>query len=171
MSVVQGKKITAYNLKTKSKDQPMKVKEIRMYKSAKEGGNPRYQFGGVDAKEGNSMSVYTNAETAKLASKALKIPITTAIAKASTKKSCKAKGEAVVKACEEKKAAKKVDAPKKVAPKKDSTEKVAPKKVVKEKEEDVLVALPKKAAPKKAAPKKTVSKKKVATKKAGSPVY
>ena len=75
MSVVNGEKITAFNLSKKLPDQPMKVTHIFQYDPAKQGGKPKYRLAGNDVEHGDGMSRFCNETFAKEASKTLNIEI------------------------------------------------------------------------------------------------
>jgi len=75
MSVVKNEKITAFNLKTKEKERPMRVTNVIRYEPTKVGGNPRYRLAGVDVDTEDGMSKFCGEEFAKAAAKELKLSI------------------------------------------------------------------------------------------------
>ena len=155
MSVVGGEAVIGYNVKTKEKERPMKIKEI-----IKIGDTKRYRFAGVDAETGDNMSVMCGEAKAKIAEKELKMKIKTVEPKEKKTKSCKAVAKRAEKRCEAAKKKEEGSDEETIEMTKEEIKKASkPKKPAKKATTAKKPAVKKETAPKKPAAKKGTAKK------------
>src|SRR5690242_7679703 len=137
MSVVAGKKVVAYNLKLKKKDQPMKVSGVHKHLPREAGKKSRYRFSGTDAKTGDKMSLIVSEEMAKKAVKELKLKMREEQPKEKkvkkTKRSCQDVAAVSLIRCEERRAKSEAARKAKKALKKKSAKKATKKRSSKKK--------------------------------------